>query len=53
MPHEGNGHEQAAEEQAPETAPERTSRTPKLDSIADIVESDDLFFSMVSLTDKA
>jgi hypothetical protein len=45
--------EQPAKEQAPETAPERAPRAPKLDPVTDIVEADDLFFGMVSLTDDA
>ncbi len=53
MPHDGNGHEQPTEEQAPETTPERPARTPKPDAIADIVETHDLFVGVISLADDA
>ena len=53
MPDEGNGHEQAAKEQSPKTAPERTARAPKLDPVASIVKADDLFVGMVTLADNA
>jgi hypothetical protein len=44
---------QPAKEQAPGTAPERAPLAPKLDPVTDIVEADDPFFGMVSLTDNA
>jgi hypothetical protein len=53
MPHDRNGHEQPAKEQAPETTPERAQLAPKLDPVTDIVEANDLFVSMLSLTDDA
>jgi hypothetical protein len=53
MSHDRDRQEQPAKEQAPEAAPERTPRAPKLDAVTNIVEADDLFVSMVSLTDNA
>jgi hypothetical protein len=37
--------------QAPEAAPECAALAPELDSIADIVEPDDLFFGMIPFAD--
>ena len=51
MSHDRDRQEQPAKEQAPEAAPESAPRAPKLDAVTNIVETDDLFVSMVSLTD--
>ncbi len=48
----GDGHENAAEEQAPQAAPECAVLAPKFDPIAQVVESYDLFLAVIALTDK-
>src|ERR1700722_1149736 len=53
MADDRDGHEQSAEEQTPETAPERAARSPKLDPISNVIETDDFLFRMVSLADDA
>src|SRR5579859_6123787 len=50
---DGNGQEQASEEQAPEATPERTAAAPELDAVAGTVEADDFLFRVVALADNA
>src|SRR5664279_553170 len=53
MPHDGYRQEQSAKEQAPETAPECTALAPKLDPVTRVIKADDLFVSVIALSDDA
>src|SRR5947209_2150521 len=48
-----NRQREAADEQAPQTPPERAAFAPEGDPTSGIIETDDLLFGMVSLTDDA
>jgi hypothetical protein len=47
----GNGHEHAAQEQAPEATPKCSSHAPEFHPISGVVESDDFLVGVVTLAD--
>ncbi len=51
MPHEGDRHGQAAEEQAPEATPECHVGTPELDPVAGAIKASDFLAGVISFAD--